>query len=408
MTLTPLTGRPAVGGTQQVSSSDQLLLDGALAGLPGQDFVNLGGDFLGWNNAGINLPDFLDTHTDDSYLSPESPNLFQQSVASAFQPRQGLSTPESSIPATPSIPNSPTSTVRSLVQRPNIQRGTQRVASLILHTLKSYPVMMLRHNALPPFVHPYLLSLDIESVHMEPLTNCISLVHMISSDVRGSRNLFWKNVRMECERVIADYQQLSRWGLLAAIQALSIYVLIRLNEGETEHNNVDFLLVRAVTLTAQQLTRSEVTCHTQCASCNKGLQTSWEEWIFRESRRRLAVVYRVVNMLIYFEPGALCNLPSGLVLAPLPARRQLWEAADGFAWKTESQKEPGLQISFGLARDGELVKVDEGRLSCSDAWLSHDSGDAENLSRSIANWEDWCSGMDAFGGLVMLAASLIS
>ena len=46
---------------------------------------------------------------------------------------------------------------------------------------------------------------------MEPLNNCISLVHMISGGVRGSRKLFWKVVRLEY-----------KLELLAAIQALSI------------------------------------------------------------------------------------------------------------------------------------------------------------------------------------------
>jgi hypothetical protein len=113
-------------------------------------------------------------------------------------------------------------------------------------------------------------------------------------------------------------------------------------------------------------------------------------------------------MLIYFEPAAMCDLPTDLILAPLPANRQLWEAGDQFAWKTESQKEPGIQVSFGLAADGEMVRLDEGRLSCTDAWLSHESLDASRASsKSAASWEEWCSGMDGFGGLVMLAASLI-
>lgn len=34
--------------------------------------------------------------------------------------------------------------------------------------------------------------------------------------------------------------------LLAAMQALSVYILIRLREGETEHNNLDSLLIRTV------------------------------------------------------------------------------------------------------------------------------------------------------------------
>jgi hypothetical protein len=42
--------------------------------------------------------------------------------------------------------------------------------------------------------------------------------------------------------------KLNRWELLAASQALSIYVLIRLDEGETEDNNFDFLMCSAVTV----------------------------------------------------------------------------------------------------------------------------------------------------------------
>jgi hypothetical protein len=39
---------------------------------------------------------------------------------------------------------------------------------------------------------------------------------------------------------------LKKWELLAALQALSIYILIRLDEGETQHNDLDFLLLETV------------------------------------------------------------------------------------------------------------------------------------------------------------------
>lgn len=42
--------------------------------------------------------------------------------------------------------------------------------------------------------------------------------------------------------------KLNKWELLAAMQALSIYIVIRLDEGETDHNNLDFLLLAAVTV----------------------------------------------------------------------------------------------------------------------------------------------------------------
>ncbi|KAI0172770.1 hypothetical protein GGR52DRAFT_546009 [Hypoxylon sp. FL1284] len=384
-------------------TNDTMLLDGngALV-LANSDFTNLGGNYAA-DSADLGFVDFINTQMNDSYLSPTSPPLVNHStpladhaIDHAITPGQGFSSPHFSIPSTPSI------AARSLVQRPKMQPGAQRIANLILHTLKSYPLMMYRYNALPPFIHPSLVTPNAENTDMEALTNCISLMHMIGA--KGSRKLFWRNVQQECERVSEDYLKFSKWELLAAMQALSIYVLIRLDEGETEHNDFDYLLVKAVIVIAQQLSRNDITCHTQCALCNNGLETSWKEWIFRESRRRLAVVYRVVNKLIYFEPAGMCDMPEEFMLAPLPAKKQLWEAGDEFSWKAESQKEPGVQ--YGLAASGEIVKLEEGRLSCSDAWLSFESSNPLPQLRETANWEEWCSGIDGFGGLVMLFASL--
>lgn len=58
----------------------------------------------------------------------------------------------------------------------------------------------------------------------------------------------------------------------------------------------------------------------------------WLEWKYMESRRRLSIVFRVINLIVYFDPGAMCSLQSDLVLAPLPSPRALWEAPDEFAW----------------------------------------------------------------------------
>lgn len=105
----------------------------------------------------------------------------------------------------------------------------------------------------------------------------------------------------------------------------------------------------------------------------------------------------------------MCNLHTDLILAPLPAMKQLWEAGDEFAWKTESERDPGVSTAFGLATNGDLVKLDEGQqLYGSDAVLFRRSLDARTPPQSTANWEEWCSGMDGLGGLVLLAASLIA
>jgi len=43
-----------------------------------------------------------------------------------------------------------------------------------------------------------------------------------------------------------QYSQLSEWGLLTAMLALSIYIIMRLDEGPTDDNDFDYLLIAAV------------------------------------------------------------------------------------------------------------------------------------------------------------------
>jgi hypothetical protein len=91
--------------------------------------------------------------------------------------------------------------VHTLIRRPALESGRQRTANLILHTLKSYPLMIMRHKTMPPFIHPGFVASNADSDDLEPLNNCISLLHMYGSGVDGSKKLFWRNVRVECERI---------------------------------------------------------------------------------------------------------------------------------------------------------------------------------------------------------------
>jgi hypothetical protein len=115
------------------------------------------------------------------------------------------------------------------------------------------------------------------------------------------------------------------------------------------------------------------------------------------------VVYSVVNLLA-FEPVIQCDPGAELVIAPLPARKQLWEAADALAWKAEMDKENEPPTDFALAANGELVDLGEGYTYCG----NNRSLNARSQSTATENWQEWCLGMDGLGGLVMLTASLIA
>ena len=57
-----------------------------------------------------------------------------------------------------------------------------------------------------------------------------------------------------------------------------------------------------------------------------------------------------------------------------------------------------------MTGSGDLVKLGEDH---SGTGLLHTFFTSNNPVRTTANWEMWCERIDGFGGLVMLAASMV-
>ncbi|KAL3442079.1 hypothetical protein BJX65DRAFT_287536 [Aspergillus insuetus] len=416
---------------------------------PGIGF-EVGGEYLPWDDLDIDFTDFLNAPgnmtlgpnmamatKDVGYPSPSSNSIpVQLSPETNYQPRQAQTT--SHPPAIITLP-------RLLVPRPTPKPGAQRTTGLIQHTLKSY-LRNLRHDALPPFIHPLSVPADLNNSNgpASPLSKCRNWVKAISSEGTPGQAVFWGNVRGECEWLCAEYSKLDPSDLLSAMQALAFYILLRIDEGETEYNNVDFLLLATVTVLAKQITwdsldslRPQPLTHTESQAPTE-IDAAWREWVYEESRRRLSIIYRIINMLVYFEPAARCDLPKDLAFAPLPAKKQLWEAAEAMAWKREVDRDPQGQTAFGLSVGGDLVRFEVGRDQEDDVDVEdsdsgggatrgkgrgkgkvltrHEDlllqmsadGKGKRLVRSEAGWEEWCEGMDGFGSIVLLVASMVA
>ncbi|KAK8108096.1 uncharacterized protein PG998_010109 [Apiospora kogelbergensis] len=330
-----------------------------------------------------------------SFASKTTPFTFS---STAFQSNLSFPTPRAvSIHNILTIPRSPSNNNRSIIRRAKIKTGAQRVATLIYHTLKSYPLMMMRDNALPPFIHQQMASSDTGS---ESLHNCISLMHLHNSGLPGSRKLFWRNVRQECERLSKDPSKLGYVEIVAALQALSMYIIIRFGDEEAEEGDIDAMLTMTVIAMSVELNRANFGQDSAVSATSP--ESTWRHWMFVESGRRLCVLYQIVNMVVVFEPATMCDLEAdGLILPTLPARKQLWEADTATKWMTEIERDLGAQTDYGMAVNGDLIKI---RQTYGNEVAAYGSGVP---SRQKADWEEWFSGMDSFGGLVMLAASLV-
>lgn len=96
---------------------------------------------------------------------------------------------------------------------------------------------------------------------------------------------------------------MNKWELLAALQALSVYTIVRIDEGETEHNNLDSLMQNAIIVRRTSLDlqgspanmRRQLVAATFNGAFRRGEYDSgasstsdrlWKDWIFEESSRR--------------------------------------------------------------------------------------------------------------------------
>lgn len=64
----------------------------------------------------------------------------------------------------------------------------------------------------------------------------------------------WGGEHLKANQRALQIQNLGKWELLGAMQANTVYTLIRLEEGETDDNNIDSLLVETFKVCAYVLT----------------------------------------------------------------------------------------------------------------------------------------------------------
>ncbi|KZM20669.1 hypothetical protein ST47_g8171 [Ascochyta rabiei] len=150
-----------------------------------------------------------------------------------------------------------------------------------------------------------------------------------------------------------------KWGLLSAMQALTVHILVRLQEGETPDNSHDILLLSTLLMVTYAL--NEQVNFGPCIA-RSGLYhgSDGSEWIFEELPRRLALVYQILKMLYSLDPATFCAEPDGFLLAPLPGRKQLWEAPDDAqAWMAEKSRDGPIPGVFGVLTGGQMMRLQE-------------------------------------------------
>jgi hypothetical protein len=79
----------------------------------------------------------------------------------------------------------------------------QHTTRLGVQAMRAYPMMMLRRETLPPFIHPHWHRQSTPALP-EPLSNCMSIAQMYAFRSEETKPFIWRTVKAEDERFLAQ------------------------------------------------------------------------------------------------------------------------------------------------------------------------------------------------------------
>jgi hypothetical protein len=265
-------------------------------------------------------------------------------------------------------------------------RQLSLVRKSVLSTLRKFPKMMLSDSDMPPFISHMWMAEEkrfAESSQPGPLSRCAGIMALWSTKNRNNKHYIWKIVRLEQERLSEESVSNNDWNAVTALQAITIYFLLRISAGDDEETDFDVPLIQTMTKLLQRVKGFTVK---YCDPASTAYPT-WEGWTLVESVRRTISTFFIIDFLFDITPGigkAGCNTAKNWSEMLLPSAKQLWAAKTRLKWEQDYRSlDNDRRPTFG-----ELLK--------------HDSID----SKCETLLEQWIGQVDEFGSLVINAASL--
>ena len=189
---------------------------------------------------------------------------------------------------------------------------------------------------------------------------------------------------MEQERLSAEAMETNDWNAVAALQATTIYILLRVSSEDEDHFDFDIQLIQTMVKLSQRVKGITI------RYCDPALSIlpTWEGWILVESLRRTLSTLFIIEFLFDLSPGrnyVTCNWVKDFGEMLLPSVKQLWTAQTRDQWSLEYE----AQTNDRRPTFREL--------------LLHDEIDSQHGKLL----DQWARQVDDFGSLVMSAASLV-
>ncbi|KAH8674627.1 hypothetical protein BGZ60DRAFT_404421 [Tricladium varicosporioides] len=266
----------------------------------------------------------------------------------------------------------------------------QNNATLLMQSLRSFPAMVLRKETFPPLIHSHnaLLPPSNNACLPAPLAICMSIAQIFASRTPETQDFLWSTIRSEQQRLADQIQNLSGRDAFAAVQASSIYVIMRVVDGACQTQEQDLQML----LHFQDLCEGFKCIFHEPFSLTEDEKPSsnWDDWVFAESRRRVSCLWFLIGRIVSIRTGIQCDAVHAFRVIPLPSPKSVWEARHASEWESE-RDHVCRNLNHGMTTFGDLIDAHRGVLQPSNA----------------RRLDIWNAGADNLSSLLNLAVAMV-
>ncbi|KAK0708584.1 hypothetical protein B0H67DRAFT_672808 [Lasiosphaeris hirsuta] len=295
----------------------------------------------------------------------------------------------------------------------------------LISVIRTYPRMMMRPESLPPFIHAAASGLhnvaggqqqqqqplqvgDQASgfTLLRPLSMCFGIAHVFTARTATTAGFLWQSVDDEHRRIrdsVPQMDTLTRDETLASIQAMVIYLLMRVIESGHEYFVANHDMLRTMKKLSARF--AHLVPGPFSPAHARTARPAWRDWIHEETRRRVTIVCFLTSLVVGAEG---CDIIMDPNLIPLPSGRALWEARTETDWAREFEAAWAEVRVNGPRLDtvGDLAVAKFGAGAGTGVMVGFKGGVGEGRSRAVEDVLDgWHAGLD---GLGMLLAAVMA
>ncbi|KPI41878.1 uncharacterized protein AB675_5684 [Cyphellophora attinorum] len=222
------------------------------------------------------------------------------------------------------------------------------------------------------------------------------------------KQVAWQAIQAHWETIWMTHETLDDWELLASLQTVILYAILRATAAE-EILDLDNDLIGVGGTSARDFDLSSLVAFSHVAQAiawrvggRRGMEatntshtTSWEKWIFEEARRRCVIVFRVLNLVYDLSDAVSCSGMPGFVIVPLQMPERLWMAQDAESWAVSFEEVWQERAIRGVDKGGRLMK------------LRMLEGEGRRMNEAVDSWAGWCVQNGMLGMLAASAALLL-